>query len=457
MAHQRLLELFEEFNPQQVERIFGREVNLAPIPQGERAPIKRVALFTEAFLPKVDGVSKTAYLALKYLKATGREVLIFAPDIAPKTIEGSRVIPLPSLGVPRVPETRLALPVRRIASELEAFKPDMIHLFSPALMCVSGMASGRFMNVPVIANFQTDLPGYAEVYQPGVLGKVGSNLLHNWLRYLHNGCHLTLAPTQHTINQLQAQGYKRLRAWGRGVDSVRFSPAHATAEWRARLLNGRDPKSLLCVYVGRLATEKRIDLLIEAARTPGIALTIIGDGAQREPLEALFAGTDTHFTGYLFGDDLPAAFASADVFMFTGPNETFGQVVQEAMASALPSIVINQGGVQDLVLEGETGFVVPPEPESFALAVRILRDQPDLRHNMANRAREIAESRPWERVLGELEGHYQEAYDMNRRFVQVFNKTDYHALHNLYKVLYAPRSVTQTARRGSPNRQWQWG
>ena len=132
-------------------------------------------------------------------------------------------------------------------------------------------------------------------------------------------------------------GYHRLRKWGRGVNGERFNPNRRSALWRERLLNGRDPNSLLCIYVGRLANEKRIDLLLETARTPGIALTIIGDGALRDELEATFAGTGTHFTGYLYGDDLADAYASADAFMFTGANETFGQVVQEAMASGLPA------------------------------------------------------------------------------------------------------------------------
>lgn len=400
-----------------------------------------MALFTEAFLPKVDGVSKSAYLTLRYLKQTGREVLVFAPDISPQQIEGTRVIPLRSVGVPGVPETRMALPSLRIAQELHRFQPDLIHMFSPAFMSVSGMANGRFMNVPVIANYQTDLPGYARVYQKGPLGIIGSHLIRSWLRYVHNGCHLTLVPSQFTMDELRHQGYKRLRTWGRGVDSNRFSPDHATTEWRKRLLNGRDENALLCLYVGRLATEKRVDLLLQVARTKGVALTIIGDGAQRDLLQKTFAGTDTHFTGYLFGEDLSAAFASSDVFLFTGPNETFGQVIQEAMASGLPSVVINQGGAQNLVMEGETGFVVEGDADAFASAVRRLRDDRDLVERMSQAARETALQRPWERILSQLETFYQEAYIVNQRFVRVFHKTDYHALINLRRIFYTPRAV----------------
>jgi phosphatidylinositol alpha 1,6-mannosyltransferase len=395
------------------------------------APVKRVAIITEAFLPKVDGVTKTAYLTMKYLQQTGREVVVFAPDIAPEDMNGVKVHPMLSVGIPNVPETRMGLPSPFMARALHEFKPDLIHLFSPAMMSVTGMATGRHMKVPIVANYQTDLPGYTIQYGFPFM----ETITRNWLRYIHNGCHLTLVPSKTTADDLHLHGFKRLRPWGRGVDSERFNPAHATQEWREFLLNGRDPNSLLCLYVGRLATEKRVDLLLEVARTPGVALTIIGDGAERDSLETYFAGTNTHFTGYLLGDDLSAAFASADVFLFTGPNETFGQVVQEAMASGLPTVVTDKGAVKDLVVEGESGFVVRDTQQAFAEAVLRLRDNPDLLHRMSQTARQIAESRPWEVVLSQLEAYYAEAVDVNERFVRVFGGTDYYQLHKLPTLL----------------------
>jgi phosphatidylinositol alpha 1,6-mannosyltransferase len=374
--------------------------------------VKRVAIFAEAFLPKVDGVSKTAYLTMHYLKQTGRDVIVFAPDIAPHSVGDVEVVPLPSVGIPQAPETRIAIPHPTISQHLDAFKPDLIHLFSPAIMSVSGMIAARQLNIPVIANYQTDLPGYANVYGMSML----SQLTRDWLRYIHNGCHLTLAPSQWTMRELQSWGYRRLRRWGRGVNSERFNPKHASYAWRARLLNGRPADSLLCVYVGRLANEKRIDLLLEAARTPGVALTIIGDGALRDELERQFEGTGTHFTGYLFGDDLAQAFASADAFMFTGGNETFGQVVQEAMASGLPAIILNQGGIVDLVEHGVTGFICPPDPAAFAAAAQTLLDNERLRRQMSAAARTVMEQRPWEAIMAQLEGHYSEAAALNSRY-----------------------------------------
>lgn len=316
----------------------------------------------------------------------------------------------------------MALPNPLVARHIEAFNPDLIHLFSPAAMAVNGMAVGRHLNLPVIANYQTDLPGYTGRYGFPML----SGPVNRWLRYIHNGCHLTLAPTAAIIRQLRAVGYRRVRHWGRGVNTERFNPRHARPETRRRLLNGRAPDSLLCVFVGRLANEKRIDLLRDVARTPGVALTIIGDGALREQLEVAFADTDAYFTGYLLGDELAQAYASADVFVFPGEYETFGQVIQEAMASGLPSVVVDAGGAPDVIEDGASGIAVPPAPGAFAAVIRQLRDQPETRLAMSRKARELAEQRPWAALMAQLELYYEEAYTMNLRFKRLFGFTRYH-------------------------------
>jgi glycosyltransferase involved in cell wall biosynthesis len=258
-------------------------------------------------------------------------------------------------------------------------------------MTVTGMAVGRELNIPVVANYQTDLPGYAAHYGFPML----TNPVRTWLRYLHNGCHINLVPSKSVAAELHQQGFRRLRVWGRGVNLDRFNPNHFSQEMRDRLLAGRDPDAMLCIYVGRLANEKRVDLLRKAADIPGVALTIIGDGHTREELETLFADSGTHFTGYMYKDDLASAFASADAFFFSGPNETFGQVVQEAMASGLPTIVTNLGSVKDLVQQGKTGFVVDHSAEAFADAARLLQHNRPLLQEMSQNARDVAERHPW--------------------------------------------------------------
>jgi glycosyltransferase involved in cell wall biosynthesis len=287
------------------------------------------------------------------------------------------------------------------------------------MMCVSGMTEGRRLGLPIVANYQTDLPGYArQHYGFNVL----AGPLNRWLRYVHNRCHVNLVASKTTMQQLEAEGYRRLKLWQRGVDTVRFNPDKRSLEWRNKLLNGRDPSSLLCVYVGRLAPEKRVDLLIDVARLPDVALTIVGDGALREELETMFAGTGTHFTGYLYGDELAHAYASADLFIFPGPNETFGQVVQEAMASGLPCVVMNRGGVKDLVKPGHNGLHCGEDSLAFANAVESLRDNVTLRQQMRAKSRAMAEANPWQNVMSQLERHYQQAVDLNSHYPRISSR-----------------------------------
>lgn len=397
----------------------GEEFNLRPpAPNTPLSSAKRVAIIAEAFLPKFDGVSKTALITLRHLQLTEREVIVFAPDTAPPAIGPSQVIAVPSLGMPLYPESRVALPNLALQRYLEDFKPDVVQLFSPALFSLSAALAGRTLGLPVIANYQTDLPGYAQQYGYSVL----NTPVREYLKIVHNMSHLTLAPSDYTIHQIQSWGFKRVRHWGRGVNSHRFHPARRNQRWRQRLLAGRPDNSLLCIYAGRLAKEKRLDLLRKVAELPGVALAIVGDGAAKAEIEAQFAGTGTVFTGYLFGEDLAAAYASADVFVFTGTNETFGQVVLEAMASGLPVVVPNQGGVTDMALPDQTGIQCEVTADSFEEAVRTLQDNPALRHKLAAGARQYAAARPWEAIMAQLEGYYSEAIALNQRWQQRYHQ-----------------------------------
>ncbi len=396
----------------------GEEFNLAPPgPEIPLALLRRVILVAEAFLPKFDGVSKTALMTLRHLQLTGREVLVFAPDTAPAAIGPTPVIPVPSLGMPFYPETRVALPNLALRHYLEDFHPDLIHLFSPALFSLTAAIAGRELGIPIVANYQTDLPGYSQVYGYSFLNAP----IREWLRLTHNLCHLTLAPSTSTIRQLRGWGFKRVDYWGRGVNGQRFDPARRSEAMRQRLLGDHPADSLLCLYVGRLAREKRLDLLRRVADLPGVALAIVGDGAARTEIEAMFAGTGTVFTGYLFGDDLAAAYASADVFVFPGTHETFGQVVLEALASGLPAVVADSGGVTDMAIPGQTGILCAPDPDSFAAAVRLLRDRPLMRRRLSAGARAYALARPWEKIMAQLEHHYARAIRFNSRWKALFD------------------------------------
>ena len=339
-------------------------------------------------------------------------MIVFAPSPTIPAIGATPIYGVPSLWMPFYAEVRVTPPWPLILPVLRDFKPDLIHLFSPAGLGALGMAAGEWFDVPVIANYQTDLPAYAQSYGYGLLRQP----MIDFLRFIHNGCHLTLAPSRTTLAELRGWNFHRLRLWERGIDSERFNPAHADPTWRARLLAGRDPSRLLVLYVGRIAKDKHLTTLHTLAHEPGVALTLIGGGDYQAELQAQFADSDAHFTGALFGDELTRAYAAADVFVFPGPEETFGQVVLEAMASGLPVIVTDRGGPQTMVHEGHNGFICAVDDgAAFTDRVRLLRDNPLLRVQMSRAARTYASARPWIAVMQQLERYYQEAQHLHQR------------------------------------------
>ncbi|WP_197364627.1 glycosyltransferase, partial [Streptomyces clavuligerus] len=161
-------------------------------------------------------------------------------------------------------------------------------------------------------------------------------------------------------------------------------------------------------YVGRLAVEKRVEHLAQVARIPGVRLVVVGDGPCRARLEA--ALPHAVFLGRRTGHDLARLYASFDVFAHAGPYETFGQTLQEAMASGLPVVAPAAGGPLDLVRPERTGFLVPPHDEGgLRQAVERLADSGALRTAFGRAGRADVVERSWEAVGDRLIDHYRRA------------------------------------------------
>lgn len=388
-------------------QIFGGQSLLPPQPSTDFAPVKRVLLTTESFLPKVDGVSKTSYITARYLQETGRDVMIVAPDNGVRSFGQSRVEPVCAVTIPQAKELKIGLPSIRLIKYIHAFKPDLIHFASPAMLPIFGVCWGAFKNIPMVATYQTDYINYIQLYGFGAFRW----LADLWPRFEHNLCDVNLVPSETVCEALTARKYQRMSVWQHGVDLERFHPNKSSQSVRQRLLAGRAETSLLCLYVGRLAPEKDVGMLHAVAKMPGVALTIVGDGDDRERLEQVFADTDAHFTGYIYQDDLASVYASADVALVTGPYETFGLVVQEGMASGVPTVVTNRGAAKDLIQDGETGFVVEHTQAGFTGAISAFLANPKLMHQMGQAARKDAEKRPWWKIMQDLEAHYKRALE----------------------------------------------
>ncbi|MGD0555315.1 MAG: glycosyltransferase family 1 protein [Streptosporangiaceae bacterium] len=363
----------------------------------------RIAIITESFPPDVNGVAHSVLRVAEHLLRSDHQVLIIAPEPA-RPVDADpvpcRVVRVPSMSLPGYPSFRIGLPSRRVRHELTKFRADAVHLASPVTLGAYGGTVARSLDLPVVAVYQTDLPAYAREYRLSVATQA---FAWRWLRNIHNGASRTLAPSTVTAADLVAHGIERVWLWGRGVDTERFDPARRSAALRAELAPGGE---LLAGYVGRLAIEKRVDLLASVAALPGVRLVLVGGGPAADELRK--AIPDAIFLGERHGTELAEIYASLDVFVHSGPHETFGQTLQEAAASGLPVVAPAAGGPLDLVGDGETGFLVPPgDGAALAAAVAKLAADADLRASFGAAARDRVLGRSWAALTNQLIGHYE--------------------------------------------------
>ncbi|QOV39704.1 glycosyltransferase family 1 protein [Streptomyces ferrugineus] len=373
----------------------------------------RVVIVTESFPPDVNGVAHCALQTARHLVDRGHAPLVVAPAPAPGNKAAAALAPcpvvhVPSLPLPGYPQVRVALPSRRLAAALIQHRPDVVHLASPFVLGVRGMAAAARLGIPAVAVYQTDLAGYARTY-------MGAGEAAAWrrIRSVHSAADLTLVPSSASMNDLETHGVPRLRMWARGVDTARFRPELRDEALRRELApNGE----VIVGYVGRLAPEKHIELLAGACGIPGVKVVIVGDGPSRPALGEALPGAV--FLGRRGGDDLARIFASFDVFAHTGPFETFCQTVQEAMASGVPVVAPAAGGPLDLVDHGRTGVLVPPrDADAVRDAVRSLAADPALRAAYGAAGRATVEGRTWAAIGDQLIGHYGDVLAARRAVV----------------------------------------
>src|SRR5919199_650110 len=373
----------------------------------------KIAIFTETWLPKLDGVTSILCLMLQRLHEQGHQVLMFAPPGGPAAYAGAEIVGMGGPPFPFYPELRINLiPRPSIWTRLAAFRPDLVHAVNPVFAGPFSFFFARRLQVPIVASYHTDLPRYVHYYG---LGFVEPSMWW-YLRTLHNQAHLNLCPSSVMVRDLRAHGFKRVRWWQRGIDTRHFSPGPPDAAMRHRLTDGH-PEEFLVINVGRHAPEKRLEMIRPAIfRQPGVRLALVGGGPSHAQLQAAFRDTPTVFTGYLQGDDLIAAYRSADAFLFPSTTETFGLVALEAMACGLPVIAARTGGVLDIVTDGANGFYFDPDaPHQIPPLIVRLRDNPALREELAYNALQHARGRDWRMTMDQLIRDYELAIHMSRQ------------------------------------------
>lgn len=372
----------------------------------------KVAIVAESFLPEMNGVTHSLLKILQHLAARGDEVLVIAPSTledATPTLEGAKIVRLPAVPLAGYRGIRVAFGgVATIKSILSEFNPDVVHLASPFVLGWRAVRAARMLGIPTVAIYQTDVPGYAARY--------GVQFLEHWatqrVKRIHQTATKTLVPSQESLEKLQSLEIPSLEMWRRGVDTQRFHPSRRSEEFRAKVA-AQGQK--IIGYVGRLALEKQVEDLAVLMKIPNTRLLVVGDGPLRESLETLLAGA--HFTGFLDGEELATAIASCDLFVHPGELETFGQTIQEAMASGVPVVATGRGGPVDLVDSSRTGWLYAPGnlDQMHSYVIDLIGDDAK-RAAFGAAAFDQVQNRSWHAVCEELICHYTQARAEYSRF-----------------------------------------
>jgi glycosyltransferase involved in cell wall biosynthesis len=296
-------------------------------------------------------------------------------------------------------------PVLQMLRWCEDNHVDVIHAATPGPVGMIAVLLARTLGLPLVASYHTDLPrlGYFLTSD-----HIVRESLWTFVRGFYNQAEIVFCPSRAVQDDLTRHGVRaRFENLDQAIDGTRFTPGRRSDDVRRVLGSGK--KVLL--WVGRMSPEKGLDFLALAYNRlrherDDVQLVLVGDGPYREQLAELLPGAS--FLGYRTGDELATIYASADVFVFPGRAETFGQVLLEAAASGLPAVVIAGTGVDENVAPNETALVVPPgDARGFAAALERLLDDEPLRQTMGLAARDRALQRSWPATFSHMRDVYR--------------------------------------------------
>jgi phosphatidylinositol alpha 1,6-mannosyltransferase len=351
----------------------------------------RIGLVTDTYAPQVNGVSTIVGRIVDMLGEAGHDVAIIAPrypDASHRPV--AHELRVASVPFPPYPAIRLSLPsFGAVARFLDDFRPELLHVHTEGPLGLAGRRFALRRGLPLVTSFHTDFPRYARHYGVPALAP----LVWRWLTWFHGPARLTLTPGDGTRAELERHGVRTARVWGQGVDSHHFHPSRREPGWRRWLAGGDD--SAIVLHVGRLAPEKNLEILIAAWKLARERLgqratfVVAGEGplAARLVAELPFVRQ----LGFLPRASLATLYASSDLCVLPSHTETCGLVALEAMASGIPVIAADAGGLRESVRHEATGLLVAPhDAEAFAAGIEALVLDSARRFTLAAAAREWA-------------------------------------------------------------------
>lgn len=379
-------------------------------PAPETTPL-RVALFTGNYNYVMDGPVRALNRLVAHIENGGHKALVFAPTTdAPAFKHSGELFSIPSVALPGSrSEYRLGLGLSGDARRrLDEFAPTLVHVASPDWLGLSALNYARKNKIPAVASFHTRFDTYPRYYGLGWL----EGPIADYMRYFYSRCERVYAPSQSMVDELKRDRIGRdVRLWARGVDQLLFNPARRDMAWRRSL--GVADDEIVVAFVGRVVLEKAIDVFADAVTiasgsNPKIRALVVGEGPERKRFEEILpTGV---FTGYLEGEALARAYASADIFFNPSVTETFGNVTLEAMASGVPGVCAAASGSRSLVDDGKTGVLIANarDASAFARALIELSADAGARRKMGAAARANSSAFEWDAILDRLVTDYQD-------------------------------------------------
>jgi glycosyltransferase involved in cell wall biosynthesis/predicted metal-dependent phosphoesterase TrpH len=323
-----------------------------------------------------------------------------------------RLSAVAEIDVPFYPGLRIGVPSLPVTVQTLADGCfDAIHVCSPGPAGVAGALVARALGLPLVGSYHTELTAYAGLRSGE---RRVADAMAMAVAAFYGACDVVLSPSPAADGALASIGMEaeRVLRWDRGVDTSRFHPALRETSLPSDAISG--PSDAISVlYSGRITREKGMDLLADAfllarACEPRLHLLLAGGGPEQERLRERL-GESASFLGWLEGDELARAYASADIFLFPSATDTFGQVILEAQASGLPVIAVAQGGPASLIETRVSGLLCQANAAQLASAVLELAGSPMLREHLSRGALRSVRQRTWERTLERLADGYQRA------------------------------------------------
>lgn len=377
-----------------------------------------VSIVTETFPPEVNGVAMTTGRLVDGLRRRGHKIGIIRPARADE--EPLETNPdagdwlVRGLPLPRYPQLRFGVPATRALKRFwSANRPDLVHVVTEGPLGWSAVAAARELKLPVTSDFHTHFEQYSEHYGIGWLKRP----VAAYLKRLHERTDVTFVPTRTLAHELGLLGYCRLKVIGRGVDTRLFQPERRCADLRHSW--GLAAAQLAVVYVGRIAAEKNLPLVLRAFEAiaqvrPDARLIFVGDGPE---LPLLKQSHPRHlYAGMRVGVDLARHYASADMFLFPSLTETFGNVTLEALASGLAVVSYDRAAASELIRHGQNGMAVGCGDEAaFVRSAVSVAEDARLLNALRTQARLTALSHDWERVIDEFSDALRDNLAAQRR------------------------------------------